>query len=233
MPAETQQQPEKILTEVLLEIRFSGAPDLPLLVGKLDTALHENYPNFVNLNLPDFPAEMPNFDTIVKYRMFSEDRTKLFGIGKGVLSINTINYTSFVNFFTDAKLVLEKYKSISNIDTINRIGLRYINKINLSERDFEDLFNLEFKLPQSLKDIEAGFNYQSIGKIDSDILATRLYSEQPLSKNLLFFDFDYTCEQNMSFDLDAIETWATNAKNIINTNFKNCLKEDYYLSLIA
>jgi uncharacterized protein (TIGR04255 family) len=231
MPEEVQPQREKILTEVLLEIRFNGAPDLSLLVGKMDSALHAQYPKFLNLNVPDFPAGIPNFDAIVKYRMLSEDSSKLYNLGRGVLSINTINYTSFANFISDAKIVLEKYKEISNIDTLSRIGLRYINKIAINEREFNDLFRIQFNIPESLKSIEASFNYQSTGKINSDILATRFYTEQPLSKDSVFLDFDYYCEQNTNYTLDTIESWATNAKNTIVQNFKNCLTEDYYQAL--
>jgi uncharacterized protein (TIGR04255 family) len=233
MPDEIQPQPEKILAEVLLEMRFSGAPDLSLLVGKMDSELHAQYPNFQNLNVPDFPAGIPNFDAIAKYRMLSEDGTKLYNLGKGVLSVNTINYTGFANFISDAKIVLEKYKEISKINTLNRIGLRYINKIAINGRDFHDLFKIDFNIPDSLKSIEAGFNYQFLGKKDSDILAARFYTEQPLNKETVFLDFDYYCEQNTNYDLATIERWATNAKNTINENFKNCLTDDYYRILTS
>jgi uncharacterized protein (TIGR04255 family) len=224
---------ETILAEVLLEVRFSGAPDLSLIVGKMDSALHAKYPNFENLLVPDFPINNPSLDAIVKYRMFSEDRSKLYNLGKGVLSINTVNYTTFASFLREAKVVLGKYKEISGITTLSRIGLRYINKISVQNRNFEDLFRIGFNLPESLKSIETGFNFQTLGKNDTDILSTRLLTEQPFSKETLMLDFDYFCEQGINYDLDAIEEWMRRAKTTIAENFRNSLTERYCQSLTA
>jgi uncharacterized protein (TIGR04255 family) len=231
MPNEKQAQRENILSEALLEIRFNGAPDLSLLVGKMDTALHEKYPTFVNLNIPDFPTGIPNFDTMVRYRMFSEDKSKLFNLGKGVLSINTVDYSNFANFIAEAKIVLENHRSISGVSALSRIGLRYINKISIQNRKYDDLFKIDFKLPESLKKIEAGFSFQTLGKINMDILSTGFGTEKPFSKETVILDFDYYCEQSISYDLNTIEKWATRAKNIIVENFRSSLTESYYQSL--
>ena len=224
---------EKILQEVLLEIRFDDSKDLSLIVGKLYDSLSSSYPEFENLNIPDFPDAIPDFNKIVRYRFYSNDRKLLYNLGKGVLSINTVNYTGFPNFLANVEKVINEHIKISGTKNISRIGLRYINKIDSKIADGGKSFNIKFMLPEELTKVQKGFAFQNIGKINSDILTTRFLTENPLSMDNFILDFDYYTEQNNEYSLKFIEKWIAKAHSEISQTFKGSVSSDFYKKLIA
>jgi uncharacterized protein (TIGR04255 family) len=219
-----------ILAEALLEIRFDPIKDFPLIAGDMKNQL-KDYPEFENLNVPDFPDPLPEFNNIVRYRFYSADRKNLYNLGKGVLSVNTTDYKGFKEFLGEIETVLKVFKKVSSIESINRIGLRYINKPTSSERTFETMFNIKFTLPREIEKAQVGFNFHSIGKFEKDLLMTRFQTVNPLSQDSVLLDFDYFNEQKSDFDITKITAWLMNAHNHVYDTFKQSLTEDYFKEL--
>lgn len=210
-----------IISEVLLEIRFTPNQDISLIVGRLYEKLRDKYPEFKNLNIPDFPGNIPEFDKIVKYRFYSADKKELYNLGKGILSINTLKYSGFADFQKQSEAVLKLHKELSGLPTITRIGLRYINKIPFINEG-KQIFNIKFSLPDLLNRIEKGFNYKSIGKNNDTVLITSLFTE-PFSKKTITLDFDCYITKETSYDVSNILTWSKESYKFIKEAFNQSL----------
>ena len=230
MPDSNPKLKVNILTEALLEIRFDSPKQLPLIVGNMNYLL-KDYSVFEDLHVPEFPNEPPALSKLVRFRFHTEDRKKLYSLGTGVLSVNSLDYPGFDNFVKEIINVLEVYQKVSDIKNITRIGLRYINKIPTEGKDLSELLTINNTMPTPIKDIEKGFAIQSNGQIDGDVLLTKLVSQDQFSTNNLLLDFDYYTERQLEFDIPQLTTWIKKAHAYIYKSFKESLTEDYFNSI--
>jgi uncharacterized protein (TIGR04255 family) len=217
-----------IISEVLLEIRFTPPEDISLMAGRLYEKLKSKYPEFVNLNVPEFPNNIPEFNKIVRYRFFSSDRKQLYNIGNGVLSINTLNYSKFTDFQKQIRPILESHKTLSGLNNIQRIGLRYINKIPLDkiDKNYSKMLKIKFSLPDVLKKIETGFSYKTIGKFNNTVLITSLFTP-PFSKEVVTLDFDCYTEKEMIYEPTNILSWSKKSYGFIKKAFIKSLTTSF------
>ena len=223
---------KSILAEVVFEIRFNPIIDLSLIVGSIHDKLKKDYPEFENLNVPDFPStpNSPEFifpTSIVKYRFYSDDRKHLYSLGSGVLSIHTTDYESFEKFKNSITMVLRIYEEITHIKILSRMGLRYINIIPLGHETFNDVFKVNFTLPKNVQHYQKGFNIQSLGIINGDSFSFRLQSSDPTSTESVVLDLDYFSQVNIQFNLLQIDSWSIKAHKFILDLFNDTLTEDY------
>jgi uncharacterized protein (TIGR04255 family) len=220
------------LSEVLIEIRFSPVNDTSLIVGNIFTELKGRYPNFINLNVPDLPDGFPDIKNIVKYRFTTKDEKNLYQLGKGVLAINTLNYVNFTKFLEDVNQVLTAYKKLSGVKIIERIGLRYINKIKVKNHEINKYFNINLTLPEILQRSEASFSFQTNSQFDGDQMVTRLLTEQPTANEIVILDFDYSNQMNQEYDMKNLNKWVTKAHDIIYEAYRSSLTDTFYNKLI-
>jgi uncharacterized protein (TIGR04255 family) len=220
------------LVEVVLEIRYDPTEyiDYSLLMGLLYEKLRKKYPNFEDMKVPDFGIDAPaQLNHIVKNRFYSEDRAKLYTMGKGIFSVNTLKYQSFDIFLKDTIEILSSHKEVSEISKINRVGLRYINKI-IVEKGIEDVFSIKLVLPDFIQKEEAGFNIQSLIKVsDSDSMTMR-YTKNP-ENNEVLLDFDYFSESPDDYNPESIKKWMGKAHSYIEKSFVACLNNKFYREL--
>jgi len=217
---------EKLLTEVIFEIRFLPTKDITLIIGNMFEKLKSSYPNFKNLN-NDIPEGFPDGDKFVKYRIFSQDNQNLYSLGNGILSVNTLNYDSFEKYLLDIKKIIEIHKEMSELKTITRIGLRYINKIK-NEGSLEDKINIKVELPKIIKDNQLGINLKTSSKLkNNDIINFGMYTEQ-YKNDEVFIDLDYSTESSIVYDIDNITSWLNTSHSTVYKIFKDCLTEKYF-----
>lgn len=221
------------LVEVVLELRYEPTEyvDYSLLMGLLYEKLRKKYPVFEDMKVPDFGVDnVPNqFNHLVKNRFYSEDKKKLYSMGRGIFSVNTLHYKSFDSFLKDVIEVLSFHKEVSGISKINRISLRYINKF-LLETDFDKVFSIKHILPDFIKKGEVGYNFQSLTRVkEGDSMILR-FTKNP-DNNEVILDFDYFFENSNDYKPDLIKDWMKKAHLFINESFIACLDNRFYKNL--
>ena len=216
------------LSEVLVELRYTPPQEISLLIGKLSQQLNE-YPVFENLMVPDFPISTPEFDKLIRYRFYNESKSKLYNLGKGVISVNSLTYGGFDEFLADVNTVLIKHRELTTVEKITRVGLRYINKIQV-DRPIADILAVGFDLPKIISDIEKGFNFTSSGEIENGALTTRILTSTT-NKSELIIDFDFYKNDFGEYDLDNINEWIDCGHDVIYNAFKSLLVPNYFKEL--
>jgi uncharacterized protein (TIGR04255 family) len=232
MPTPNPKLNTNVLAEVLVEIRFNPVKDVSLIVGSMNTELPA-YPEFENLNAPDFPdlPLPPQFGSIVKYRFYSADRKKLYQLGRGVLSMNTTDYKSYEEFKKDVKSVLTVFKKVSGVSEISRIGLRYINKISKGDKELKDLLTLSLNLPEEMVKDQKELSFQTVSKNNEDSIITRFQSSELIPDKDVILDFDYFSEKTSEFNVENLLSWLESAHTNVYNLFLTSLNKDYLESL--
>jgi len=78
------------------------------------------------------------------YTFENKQKTKRFEVSEKYAFIEYDKYSSSEELFSDLKALIEKFTDIFKVKTINRLGLRFINEIELSENkplDWKDYIN--------------------------------------------------------------------------------------------
>lgn len=177
------------------------------------------------MNVPDFPDSVPEFNKIVKYRFYSKDKLELYHLGNGIASVNTLKYKDYFSFEKQIKTFLDEHKKTTGLKQINRIGLRYINKISLKDK-FDKVFKTKFELPDYLSKKETGFNYRSIGRFNNRVLVTAIFS-QPFSKKTINLDMNCYLEEKIPHSIPQLIKWTNNSYKIIKKAFTETLTNDF------
>lgn len=220
-----------LIVEAVFEIRFNpkDSEEYALMLGLLYEKLKKKYSVFEDLNLPEFPAEFQDMSFMPKHRIYSSDRKKLYSLGKGVLSINTLEYSSFEAFLNEINEILIQHKTCSKLSKISRIGLRYINKEN-NDLDVTKLFLLSNSLPTHLKEKEISFNIVSTLKFDKNLMNLVFFKNPTINEYIL--DLDFNNNEKSDYDVEKINAWIKEAHAQIHESFKSCLTPEFYNKLL-
>jgi len=219
---------KQYLQEVIFDVRFQSKEDVSLVVGALYEKLKTKYPTFQNMNVPDFPVDIPEFGDVVRYRVYTKDRKALYSLGRNVLTVNTLKYTSFTNFFREINEVLTSYLQIAPIDKTRRLGLRYINNIPL-DRELTEIINVEVKTPESVRNTTNSFQYTITNTTELGELTLRITKNK--NKNSIVLDLDLYKEQTTEKTVTDITRWVDDAHTQIYNFFKELLTENYFKEL--
>ena len=138
------------ISEALCEFRFVPGPDWDLTIpGKLQAALGEDYSGKpreqkamqVGLHVEEGkPANLQYGEGLAKVQLPTTDGTRLVGVGPDVLSVHMLhpyqNSTSpdeggWQEFAPRIAAALKAYRKVVEPNGITRVGVRYINQIEI------------------------------------------------------------------------------------------------------
>ncbi|SFD87158.1 TIGR04255 family protein [Thermophagus xiamenensis] len=140
------------ILDALVEIRFSTKIHPSAVFGMIFNVLKGDFPNVENLPILQLPeavrATDPNFKFKPHYRISNEKF--VIQIGPNVLTISSFpKYTGWKEFSEQIFRVLNNVEKVGIIDSVIRIGIRYINFFD--NNIFKDI---ELKICIRNKDIE-------------------------------------------------------------------------------
>jgi len=179
-------------------------------------------------------AEDPHIQQeITEFIQFlQEDEKVLVQVAPNLLSVNHLKpYPTWNEFRPMILDNLCKYREVANPKGITRIGLRYINRIELPGEDIEleeyfDFYpHLGNKLPQEHGSFIVGVQLMFEG--GRDILKLELASEKyerPRAFTMLF-DLDYFLNKPDGVSMDKIEEWIEIAHTRVEETFEACITE--------
>jgi uncharacterized protein (TIGR04255 family) len=170
-----------------------------------------------------------------RVQFFNEDRTKLVQVGPDLFVVNQLKpYESWDSF---RPLILEKlgiYKDVSMPKGFKRIGLRYINKINIISgvvtlENLKNYLNIYMNVPSSVPQNHQSYLLRTeIPYNDSrDQLILTVGSTIPdeLTSSSIIFDLDYFLAKSDSIQFVDIEGWLENSHSEIERIFEACITD--------
>ncbi len=163
-------------------------------------------------------------------KFLNTEETALVQVGMDVLSTNYLKpYPHWETFKPAILNNLAKYREVANPSGVKRIGLRYMNNIQLEEGiDLRECFKYFPGVPSDLPDNFKDFNLITIFPFDDDKLRLSVASVEPKEEetSLTLLDLDYLVDIPEKVELDGIADWIENAHNKILETFHSCVSED-------
>ena len=163
------------------------------------------------------------------------DEKALMQIGPHIVSINLLNpYSSWTEFLPFIKTGFNEYCDVAKPKDVQRVGLRYINRIEIPDQDARLEDCLEFrpfigpKLPQQLDSFVLGG--QIAYENSRDILSLQLASLPGLETSTtnpgVILSLDYFLAKPKAVPLDEALKWIEKAHKNIEDVFEGCITDN-------
>lgn len=167
-----------------------------------------------------------------RVQFLREDERALVHVGPNLLSVNRLKpYATWDEFLPLAEKGLDAYRRVVKPSGLERVGLRYINRIEFGSESVEQEDYLEFRpfvghqLPQEFGPFIVGIG---IPYEDSrDMLRVQLMSAEPSPAQALvaILDLDYFLAQPGKVAVDAVTEWLNIAHDRVEDIFEGCLTD--------
>jgi len=227
------------IIEVVCEFRFSPETEWDITVpGLLYEKIRDGFPHKEQRIVQS--VEISHTRGEVEHKIHTEERMVFFDtskkiltqIGPRVLSVNHLKpYSSWENFKPKIERSFKALLKIIHVKELQRIGLRYINKIEIPEKtvNLETYFDfrpfLGSNLPQDIVNFMVGcmlsFNN------GRDLCKVELRSAVPDNpeSSAFILDLDYFLSQPKTIIADDALNWIENAHGEIEKVFEGCIKD--------
>lgn len=227
------------LIEALCEFQFIPSKPWDMTIpGLFYGKIQENFPEKqqrLGLSLKLQRGEKDNvLEQNVQQQMqfFRKDKSALVQIGPDFLSVNQLRpYPTWQNFNPVILENLRIYNEIANPSGFKRIGLRYINKVDIEKANvaLEQYFNFYPSVPPGLSKIRSGINVRIEIPYDKSnklilTLAT-LIPEKPGMISILL-DIDYIADIPGCLPIDQAPSWIEQAHEKIEEAFEACITDE-------
>lgn len=223
------------IIEAVCEFRFEEKFEDLIIYGRLHDKFKRDYPK---------TKKTTNFDMVIEktddgfqhrtiehnlQRFISEDGKSLLQVGPNVLTVNKLHpYESWDSFYPKIDFALNIFTEITKLKKLKRIGLRYINRINLKETNInlEDYFKFR-PMDNTLCDEITSFIVGVRIPKERDILKVTLSNAPPDPgfKMAHSLDLDYFSTNFNDKNMDDTMAWIKNAHLEIEDAFFNCITE--------
>jgi len=211
------------LVEAIFEIRHDPIDNVADSASILNNRL-KDYSEFEDLNVPQLPKEIPETSGIVRFRFRNPDRTRLYQMGTGVLSVNVLKYTTFTHFRGEIEKVLKEHQSIVSVPHVKRLGLRYINKIKLNGISPDKILKLNCETPKDFPNA-IGWNGQFLFNIEGNQI--RVITNFSADSQELILDIDCFLGGIFPYKTNDIGTWIDSAHEKVEDFFLKAITDSY------
>lgn len=159
--------------------------------------------------------------------LFNHDRSKLIQIGSHMLAINKLKpYLGWKNFSSDIENLLKIIETIIKPKYFERIGLRYINQLELSQEFSNDylqsIITLGSDLDKKVDKFETGFSLIINDTDHCKLQLNKLFSKNTNS-HIYYIDIDYFLNKPHAVTLDKANNWLISAHEQIYDIFEKCI----------
>lgn len=212
------------LQEAILEVRFPPVEDYTLFVAELTVRNRESFPT--TQALPN--ANMPSNIIIsgqVRHRFIGKNKDVIFQVGPDTLSINIIKYSGFDSFKDNISKILDALGEAINLEKIEKISLRYINRFSKIQNVFTVL-NIVTPFPNhntlKTKGIQLGFTVEE--NSDTYISTNIVF---PVDNKDLILDINAfsVSKSTTNWGFESMLEWLNESHNLIYDNFEILVSE--------
>jgi len=133
------------LSKVIFRLDFEKI-ELGSLEKFNNTELKKAFPTYgqkkvtegnIEVNLKDGKVIQKNSE-FAAYSFENDKKNKRFEVCEKYIFLEYDKYSNFKEVLNDAKSIIERFIVLFEVKTINRMGLRYINEVNLNEKNALD-----------------------------------------------------------------------------------------------
>ena len=229
------------IVEAVCEFQFEeGSPWDPTIPGRVYEKVRSTFPILrqgerVTVSVIGSPEEFgPQFGTLSLMQFLRKDEKALIQVGAHLLSVSVLkSYSSWPRFLSLIKRGFNTYRDIATPKGIRRIGLRYINHIEIPGHDIrlEDYF--EFR-PHVGRGLNQDFGTFALGiqfpyEESRDLLNLQLASlpKQFLSSDnaTITLSLDYFLLKPGEVALEEAFQWVDVAHLHIEDAFEACITQ--------
>ncbi|MEA3446759.1 MAG: TIGR04255 family protein [Bacteroidota bacterium] len=219
------------ILDALFEIRFVTKIHPDAVFGLVYNVLQADFPKVENLPILQLPeavrATDPNFKFKPHYRISNQNFVTQ--IGHDVLTISSFpKYAGWGEFSKQIFGIIDRIEKISLINSVLRIGIRYINFFD------NDIFNdIDLKISIGEKDIEYK-NTIIRTEIEQEMYKSSLQVANNANHNNRLgsiIDIDTFIESNLNSFFDNKEQLISNAHAKEKELFYSLLKDDFLKKL--
>lgn len=167
-----------------------------------------------------------------RMQFFRKDKTALVQVGPDLLTVNHLRpYPTWEKFKPLIIDNLNKYHKVAKPTGFKRLGLRYINKIDISEKLIEltDYFNFYPHIPEELPQKHEAFNVRVEIPYEEnrDRILLTFGSAIPEKPEMLSFllDLDYVMILPEKIAIDQAAEWLEKAHTVVEKTFEACITD--------
>lgn len=229
------------LIEAVCEFQFDPESEWDIAVpGLVYAELKETFPireqvtNEIEVTMTASSEEgiQPQIFAVAdRIRFLREDKKALVQVGPHLLSINHLKpYPTWEEYLPLIQMAYGVYRDVAQPQGLARIGLRYINKIDIPvpRVNLEDYFqfypHLGPELPQDISSFIAGVQFIYDGR---DVLRVQMVSVRPDRPDCIstILDLEYSLLPSQQIELDGVPEWLQVAHDRIEMAFEACLTD--------
>jgi|SRR3990172_890574 len=165
-----------------------------------------------------------------KMQFISQDKAALVQVGTDLLVVNRLKpYNGWEHFKPLIQNNLNKFMEVAKPKDFKRIGLKYINKIDIPGQTFrlQDYFNYYPLIPKELPQTHGPFNarveflYENLR--DRLLLTIGTFVAEAPNTVSILLDLDYVMNTPEKLPLNMFDSWLENAHSAIEKTFEACL----------
>lgn len=227
------------ILEAVCEFRFTGDWD-NTIPGMFFSKIRNKYPikntkDFIEVDFRTPEKKKSNFqprkNQIMQFT--NSKKNSMVSVGNNTLSVHIIkDYTTWSDYQPIIIDNFNKYLEIAKPKEIQRIGLRYINRLNIPKKEIkiEDYFSYYINIPKGVNQDISSFlaNTRLFYNEDIDRMQINLFSiekkEQESDKFVSFIlDIDYWMAQPNAINNKGVLEWLNLANNNIYNAFEKVL----------
>ncbi len=167
-----------------------------------------------------------------KMQFIKHDGSALIQLGVNLLAINQLRpYPHWDGFKNLIIKIQEVYYSVAHPDEYSRIGLRYINRIEIAQQDIKlaDYFNIQPKIPSEIPSVyKTLFLRMEIPyPNDNGTLVLNFGTAPNPIPNLtsLILDIDFVTLSASELSIGSAIEWIEQAHSRIETAFEGCITD--------
>lgn len=229
------------ITEAVVQFRVNNQIDLNVLKKIADKLKRKGYPNQkpISKNDINFVQNASDLDVTVRhspgYHMSSDDEADIVILEPDSLLISRLApYPGWDSFYERVKSVWKLWKSADKTQNISRVGIRYINRIDIPINESE-VINIEDYLNFYPKDCTfidvpmSNYLIQITKKTSNPLWSTIITSTQHqpvLTATLsLLLDIDVSRTEEIPLNDAGLLSMLAEARDIKNEIFSQCITQ--------
>src|SRR6185503_9127717 len=227
------------LIEAVCEFRFE--PDQPwdwTIPGLVYDKVKKEFPKKKQLNVlevgvhADPEVSQSVKGAVARMQFLSEDENAFIQVGRNLLGVNHLQpYPTWGKFQKMIKNGLAVYREVAYPKAINRIGLRYINRLEIPKEQvkIEDYILAMPTVPQPVPQIFARW-LQRVEIPFEDVNGLMVIQSGSLDQDdpekiLFILDLDFITLDVRKINLDDTFEWVTQAHDEIEKTFESCITD--------
>ncbi len=167
-----------------------------------------------------------------RIQFHKKNKTALIQVAPDLLAVNQLRpYSTWAKFKPMILETLKMYREIVNPKGFKRIGLRYINKINIKAKSIELSEYVDFYpyISKELPQVKTSF----ISRVEipylnnRDLMVITIGNASPEISEMLtiILDIDYRIANPETIKIEATDKWIEEAHSEIESAFESCIKD--------